>query len=81
MLKRLENLNKIIDESNIEYNDKTGGFYCDNHGWKLDATSFYFDNYTLISENEDEIKFISPDLFLEILKKTEDSFYKLFSEY
>ena len=80
MLKQFENLDKIIDESNIEYNAQTGGFYYDNHTWKLESVVSCFDEYKFVSNSKEEVRFIAPELFLEILRKTEESFYKIFSE-
>ena len=80
MLKQFENLEKIIDDSNIEYNAQTGGFYCEDHVWKLEPVFSCFDEYKLVSNSEEEVRFISPELFLDVLKKTEESFYKIFSE-
>lgn len=81
LLTSLEDLNKIIEDSNLELNAQTGGFYDDTHSWVLrfDRT---FSEVSKLEDttNSDELMIISANLFLKILNKTEQSFYKIFSE-
>ena len=80
MLDCLEDINNVINDYNIEYNEKTGGFFVEDHTWKLQFRYLFSDVSKLTDSDDSELHLVSPDLFLDILKKTESSFYKIFSE-
>jgi len=75
---KLDDLLTIINE-HFEYNGQTGGFY-DASEKSLMVDFNDMSVYKLFYKDGERVDFIPADLFLDVLRKTEDSYYKIFQD-
>ena len=76
--KDLLNIEDVMDDYQISYDVKMGGFFEPDHALEC-VSDGYMNMSWKVNSGSEEINFVSANMFMDVLKKTEDSFCKIFS--